>query len=70
MIPGCSFAGYYAAYSPHNQEESPHFLRQKQPLFTAPVPSLVNGFIVPLKEIFKSAFGQSICGLNLDILLP
>jgi hypothetical protein len=44
MITGNSFAGYYAAYSPHNQEQSPHILRLKQPLFTAPGPSIHRRF--------------------------
>jgi hypothetical protein len=38
MIPDIPLRGILAAYSPHNQEESPHFLRAIWRLFTALVP--------------------------------
>ncbi|MDI9570287.1 MAG: hypothetical protein QM278_06125 [Pseudomonadota bacterium] len=40
MIIGIPFAGNYAPYSTPDQEQSPHILRLKQPLFAAPVLSI------------------------------
>jgi hypothetical protein len=62
MISGCSFAGYYAVYSPHEQEQSPHVLRLIWLIFAAPVPSIFTGSttfsigcgdVFGLKQLFR-----------------